>query len=783
MVRIESLARYSALSPLHDIRLDLAAVQARMQQVREDMQQAGALANGPGHYALGWGHWTLDDREKAAEHLRMAWDAGYREPRVAFALAVALGREYQEKLLEAERIPAAGQREDQKRAIESRLRDPALAFLRQVQGSDAPSPAYLEALLAFYEGRLDNALERLRAQQSDLPWFYEAPMLRGSLLQARAWKRWNQGERDAAHADFKAGREALMAAAASGRSAPAVHAALAELEHNALIMEMYGQGEVEPAFQRGTAAVATALAAQPDHAPSLILQAALFGQFASFRMDRGEKAEDLVQQAVASAAKAVQAGPGRADARIALGKAYYQWGNARQEQNLDPREQLALGLQALKSLSKEKRDYTVENHLGLIQQTWSDFEEQSGGNPSEHLNGAITAYEGATRMEPRLLPAWINLGTCLRQRSALSGAAHPEADLQAALKVLDQARSLNPSHFVPCFVQGKVHHDLALRRWSRGEDPGPEFQRALASYRQGLAINPRIPHLHNGLGLAQAQRSRLAWEAGGDSQPLLAEAKESCRRAVAVAPNQVFGYLNLGDLLIWQARKGRGAAAARLLEEASRWLAKGLVVSPGNKEVLANLGRLEAARSEMAVRAGMDPSESLARGESILAKVLALNPRDQGARHYLGELRSAAANWKALHHSAASQDFERAAEPFLKVLDAQPDFQESTLALARLYLDRAAWERAVEQDPGPSLARAGSHLERIRSVRPGWAEPLALLGGMTCEAAAALAPGHRGRKAREALQFFNEAFTLNKNLIGEWKPWAGRAQQWATRGE
>ena len=30
---------------------------------------AGSLANGPGHYALGRGFWTLDDAEQAREHL------------------------------------------------------------------------------------------------------------------------------------------------------------------------------------------------------------------------------------------------------------------------------------------------------------------------------------------------------------------------------------------------------------------------------------------------------------------------------------------------------------------------------------------------------------------------------------------------------------------------------------------------------------------------------------------------------------------------------------------
>ena len=127
--------------------------------------------------------------------------------------------------------------------------------------------------MAFYEGRIDEALQRLKVLEGDLPWFYEAPLLRGSLLQARAWKLWNQGQREAAVADFETGRGDLALAAASGRSAPAVYAAAAELELNALIMEKYGEGRIQAAFERGMAAVEKALVAQSDHVPSLILQA------------------------------------------------------------------------------------------------------------------------------------------------------------------------------------------------------------------------------------------------------------------------------------------------------------------------------------------------------------------------------------------------------------------------------------------------------------------------------------------------------------------------------
>lgn len=778
MARIESMARYSALSPLHDIRPDLQAVRDHMTRLQADMRQAGALANGPGHYALGRGYWMLDDAEQAREHLQMAWDAGYREPRAAFALAVALGRQYGEKLLEVERLPTLGHREARRKDLEATLRAEALAYLRQAQGTEEATPAYLEGLRAFYEGRLDEALDRLKVVGDDRLWFYESRLLRGSLLQARAWKRWNQGDREGALTDFALGRGELATAAANGRSAPAVHAALAELELNVLLMEKYGRGRVEPAFTRGMAAAQMALTAQPDHPPSLILQSALLGNLADFRTNRGEASEALVEQAVATALKAVEAGPRRLDAWSALGTAHYQRGNALLDRGLDPTESLQLGLRAFESISVEKRDYHIENHIGLIHQTWSDFALQQGQDPLIHLTGAIAAFTRATRMDPYLLPAWINLGTCLQQRAALPGVGNAEADLRAALRVLDQAQSINPRHFVPYFVRGKVHAHLAQLQRDRGEDPAAELQRSVADNRAGLAINDQIPHLHNGEGLALLQLARLAWDSGRDPLPLLRQAQAAYLHAIQVAPRQVFGYLNQGDLLLWKARwEPSPAAALTTLQAADAVLKKGLAVAPGHRRMLTNLGQVEAVRVAILSRLGGDPRPSLRRGEAILAGVLRQAPRDPEALLGLGELRWASAKGRTHQGQGAGADFAAARAAYQQVVEVRPGSPESLLALAGVCLDQAEWERSTGREPSTSLAEGQVWLNRAQQARPHWAEAIALQGSLYLEAALASPTGARAGKAKQAWQAFELAFSHNGNLAWAWKGKASRARQ------
>ncbi|HEX7842563.1 MAG TPA: serine/threonine-protein kinase, partial [Kofleriaceae bacterium] len=83
--QIESMARYSALAPAHDLRSDRDRLRGELKQLDAEIRAGGELAAGPGYYALGRGHLALDDDDRAAPELAAAWERGH-EPRVAYAL-------------------------------------------------------------------------------------------------------------------------------------------------------------------------------------------------------------------------------------------------------------------------------------------------------------------------------------------------------------------------------------------------------------------------------------------------------------------------------------------------------------------------------------------------------------------------------------------------------------------------------------------------------------------------------------------------------------------------
>ncbi|HWN71476.1 MAG TPA: protein kinase, partial [Haliangium sp.] len=552
--RIEAMARYSSLAPLHDTRADQRALEAQIYALAAEVRTAGAIAAGPGHYALGRGYLALGDTQSAREHLERAWRDGYREPRVAYALALVLGRLYQDGLLEAARIREAERRETERAALAQRWREPALAYLRQSEGADAPSAEYVAALLAYHEERLDDALDHLDAVGERLPWFYEAPKLEGDIYTARATAHWHRGDREAALSDFERARQAYMATAATGRSDPEVYLSMADMEYAALVMALYGRGDPLPHFERGIEAVAQALRAAPAHYDALLLQARLHRRLAEHRTGSQGDTDTPLGTALAAARAALDLAPARPEARLELGRCWRQAAQSAQMRGRDPAAQLEHAAEMLEGIAPLARDYDYYMDLGIVHNLRADQAQQRGGDSLGPRERAIAAWRAAIELEPRLAPAWANLGNAYLQRASDAHAPDPDGDLAHAMDALERARTYNPAHVVPYYHGAWAHELRGQRLRRRGEDPGPDLERAVALYRAGIDINGNLMALHAGLGNALLEQAQVAWERGQAPWPLLDAAMAAYQRAVDVAPGQAFGYNNLGAALAYQAR-------------------------------------------------------------------------------------------------------------------------------------------------------------------------------------------------------------------------------------
>jgi serine/threonine-protein kinase len=779
---VEATARYSALSPLHDVREDQAAIRAKMDELEDEIRRAGPPAAGPGSYALGRGYLALGEEGKAREALEAAWRHGFREPRAAYALALAMGHLYQEGLHAVQRISDKDRREAERRKIEQQYRDPALAYLKQSAGADVPSAEYVAALVAFYEGRYEEALQQLDAIGGGLPWFYEAPALRGDVLEARAARRWDGGDREGAHADFEAGRKAYAAAAAIGESAPAVHEALGELEYAALQMEIYGQGEAEGPFTRGVAATARALAALPDRYGSLVLEASFFRSLATYRSDRGGAVDDLLPKAVADAERAVEIAPRQPAARLELGRIYLRWADDRQRKYQDPREQLRRSVEAFEGIAPEDRDLDYYGSLGLSFKIWADYEDSISADAEANRGKAIDAYTKALQLDDHALSVIVNLGINHYMRGSQPRAKDPEGDLGRAIAALDTAIAQNPKDIVAYYTEGEAYRARAEHRQTHGGDPRPDFARARERYEQGLAINPKLSYLHIAAGQLLHDEARQAWDEGKDPDIVLEQARAAFARAIAAAPVQGYAYSNLGQSFCIEAEldrtRGRDPTPAALAAVAAAGEALQRVPShPRFRAILAKARAILAAR---ALEQGQDPGPLLDEASAAIRRSLETKPNDYVALLSLGQVKATRARFRAGRRQGRAEDFEAAAEAFRKAVAAMPGNPEARLGFGHFCRAWASWATEAGQDAAGPLREGLALADGLLAARPGWPDALALRASLVLvEAEGSARPEERRALAASAAADLGAALAQNPNLEKAWGGAAGRARELA----
>ncbi len=780
---LEATARYSALSPRHDIRGDQQGMRARMDELAAEIRRGGEVAVGPGEYALGRGYLALGEEDRAREHLETAWQHGFREPRAAYALALVTGHLYQEKLREVERIEQKEVREARRREVEERYRGPALAYLQQSAGAEVPSTEYVAALVAFYEDRLDEALGHLEAIGEGLPWFYEAPELRGDVLAARGAQRWNRGDRAGAVADFAAGREAYAVAGAVGESVPGVYEALGELEYAELLMELYGKGDVEPAYARGAAAVARAVAVLPEHYASLVLEARLGRAVAEDRRNHGLEVAGVLEQAVASARRAEAVAPSRPEAPLELGRSYWQWGNARQARRQDPTEQLRLALEALARVAPGDRSHDYHRVTGLVFDVWAEHDAQIGADPLPHREEAITSFLAAITIDERPPNVWINLGTEYFARASYPRAPDPDGDLAKAGAALDRAREKNPQHFVPYFYGGQVHVLVATRQRARGLDPRPELDLASDTYRRGIAVSPGVPHLHNALGSVLLEQAREAWDHGLDPAPALDQARVAYEAAVAAAPEQGNGYENLGYALVKRAfyDDAGGEDPGPAVRAAVAVLRPALARMPDHAGLLEALGEGLSIQAAFDLARGHDPGEPLAGATAALEEALRRDRANPQTLRALGEVRATRARARAGRGGATIADFEAAAEAFREAEGLAPGDPDTRLAFGQLHRAWGAWAVEAGGDSAEPLRRGLELANQVLAARPDWPEARLLRGGLLLvQARAEGRPAEQRALAGRARADFDRALEVNPRLSRRWGSQVAAAQQGST---
>ena len=248
---MDSIMRLSRMSPLHDTSPQKQIVLRRISEISNQMQNLGDIAQGPGHYAIGRGYLSLNDYDRAYEHLRQAWKLGQQDPDAAYALGLTLGHIFQQKLDAAQQIGVKQDRENEIRRLEQEYRDPAVQYLRQSGGVEETSPAYVEGLIDFYQNRFEEAEKKAESAISQVPWLYEARILQGRIFYRTGGDNENAGNYDGARQNYSNAVAAFDKAIATGPSDTEAYEGMCALYFQWIHMEIFQTGgDVPPLAAR-----------------------------------------------------------------------------------------------------------------------------------------------------------------------------------------------------------------------------------------------------------------------------------------------------------------------------------------------------------------------------------------------------------------------------------------------------------------------------------------------------------------------------------------------------
>ncbi|MFM7199249.1 MAG: serine/threonine protein kinase [Myxococcota bacterium] len=787
--RIEASARYAALSPLHPLVSDRASLEQQMSSLSDDVQRYGKTALGPGHYALGRGYMALGEPEEALQHLELAWQNGFQEPRAAYALALVLAQAYQTRLREAERRVPKARLQDWKDALAQQYRAPLLDYLAKSQGAPVPSEAYVQALVAFAEARFDDALQHLERMELQLPWFYEAPALRAEVFRTRAYQKYLAGDRVGATSDLAAGRAAYRTALEIGESVPALFLALSQLEHVEMTLGLYGDGQVQGPFERATQALSQALLLQPTFYEAWLMDATLRRRMGEQRMNQGESGENLLKQALESVQKAIGLDPTRAEGLVELASIYWQQAEGLNAQGKDPSLFLSLSVETLECVKALERDYEFHRQLGLIHQTWAEYLMQSGGNAEPQLQCAVEAFQAALAQNEEPPAAWINLGTLYYQWGTWPPSSQADHALSQAQQALKEARKRDPGNTVVYFYEAQTLQAQAQRAQRHGIAARPLLNEALELHLAGVHINARLPHLHNGAGAVLLALAQDAWEGGADPLPLLDAAEHHFRQALEIAPQQGYAYFNLSETRVRQLHfhLEMGERVEALVAEAITASSQSTVRMPELAPPWASLAQAHLLSAESLLQQGKSPLQALHEAEVALNRALKLNPGSVYALHGRAE-RLALLHRHKLHLGVADESgFEAATQAYQQVLALDVLQDEHLLRLGWHYWHDAAFSRAGEGSQSTAWEkRVEVGLETVQKLlqqRPHLPEGRLLRGALLLvQAEHKHTPEMASRLAQEALTELVTAWTAQPRLKRRWQGLALRAQVLADTG-
>jgi serine/threonine-protein kinase len=475
-----------------------------------------------------------------------------------------------------------------------------IALLRQAGG--AALPEYVEALVAFHEQRLPDALARAQAALARDPILHEAQVLRGSVELGLGNEARRRGDFEAARESFARAEEAYRAAAAIARSDPRPLLGLCNLGFARTTQHLQGESQgFSEALRAGLAACEAARAVDAERFEAERGLAQLEEQSAEFELALHDgDPRPALERSVSAARRGLAVAPDDVLTLQAMGNALATWAEYDQHRGLDPRPRLVEARTALESaLGRRPGDPNLHNDLAYACLQQAEWESRLGIAPGPTLATARSHLEQAVALDPRYATPLGNLAWAARLEAdeVLRHGGDPRPLTARAAAWAGKALAVHPRFAYAWFVKGDAHDTEAAYLVRLGEDPKAPAVEAVAAYARAAELSPTWVAALAAQATAVSRRAEHALDHGGDPRPFLEAARGLLEQAKRLDRGAFGPRLARARLELLEARASTSdpgtafAASAAALQEA-------LAADPGAPDALLLQAELALQRGE-----------------------------------------------------------------------------------------------------------------------------------------------------------------------------------------
>lgn len=632
--------------PLHDVNKERDVIRKRLEEIEKNIPDLGKAGEGPGHYAIGRGQMALGDMKQARMHLEQALATGYAPPELHYALGRVLGELYRQGLEESKRL-TENDRKTRVLELETQLRDPAIEHLRAAT-TGVESPAYVEGLLAFYEGKYDEALEKARKAFADAPLMYEAKKLEGDIFFVQG----NEYRPDAAFdyekmaSYYNPAAEAYAVAANVGRSDPDVHRAACELGTFRAMAEIDAGNNPTDSFEKADASCLRAIEVLSTDPRARIQRAFCHAMF-SFEYVQGNASgvdvPAFLQKSIRIAEEARNLAPTEAFAHYVVGVSF----------GSDARYLMSRARDASSSIAEALKAFEHAQHLDprfvwafqdgtsfLIRKLQQDG--WKGLDPKANVVEGAKLIDAATALDPSA-PYVLNSKGILYGEAARvlnEQGQSPETYIREALLAHEEFKRRSPNHWLggnnvaATAIVGAIH-SLTTR-----SDTKPLLEKAHKALDEAKARASGVGVVANTegeLGLVEAQ---YVFQQNGDPSSMISIARDVYASAAKESPWDVMVATQRTRVEIvalrWAMKKHE--ATQEMFNAAFAPLSPLFSDEIADPSVHVTLAHVHALHAQWLVEAKKDPTADIENGISLTNKALLINPRRGQALALQGEL-------------------------------------------------------------------------------------------------------------------------------------------------